>query len=126
MLVCLHERRYTVLNQVVLVGRLTKDPEIVDKENGKRVSSIILAVQRPYKNPEGIYEADFIRCVLWNSIAENACVYCKQGDVVGIKGRLKADSYDDVEGNTKYVTDVVVESVTFLSSKKKEEDSTDS
>lgn len=109
------------MNQVILVGRLTKDPEGFSTEENKKGSSFTLAVQRPYKNSNGLYEADFIRCVLWNSVAENACEYCKQGDIIGVKGRLKADSYQDSEGNMKYVTDVIVERLTFLTSKKKED-----
>jgi single-strand DNA-binding protein len=107
-----------MLNQTVLVGRLTKDPEIVTHENGKKISAITLAVQRSFKNTEGIYETDFIRCILWNGIAENTCEYCHTGDVVGIKGRLQTSSYQDEQGKTKYVTEVIAERVTFLTSKK--------
>lgn len=109
-----------MLNQTVLVGRLTKNPEVITKENGKKVSSITLAVQRSYKNSEGIYEADFIRCVLWDGIAENTCEYCHTGDVIGIKGRLQSSVYKDADGNNKYALDVVCEKVTFLTSKKEE------
>ena len=115
-----------MLNQVLLVGRLTKDPEIIETESGRKVASIVLAVQRPYKNIDGVYDSDFIRCSLWNIVAENACEYCKQGDVVGIRGRLKVDSYVDEDGNTKYVNDVVCETVSYISSSRKKEDSTDS
>ena len=107
-----------MLNQVVLVGRLTDDPELVTSESGKRVSSITLAVQRTYKNSDGIYEADFIRCVLWNAIATSTTEYCHKGDIVGVKGYLKTSSYEDKEGTKRYVTDVIAEKVTFLSSKK--------
>lgn len=107
-----------MLNQTVLVGRLTKDPEIVITDNKKKVLSITLAVQRSFKNPDGVYETDFIRCVLWNIVAEKTCEYCKCGDVVGIKGRIQTSTYQDEDGNTKYSTEVVAEKVTFLSSKK--------
>ena len=107
-----------MLNQVVLVGRLTDDPELVTSESGKKVSSITLAVQRTYKNSDGIYEADFIRCVLWNAIATSTTDYCHKGDIVGVKGYLKTSSYEDKEGTKRYVTDVIAEKVTFLSSKK--------
>ena len=110
-----------MLNQVVLVGRLTEDPEIIHHDNGKKTSSVVLAVQRTYKNTEGIYETDFIRCILWNVVAENTCVYCHKGDWVGVKGHIKTSSYEDQEGNKKYATDVVAEKITFLSSKPKEE-----
>ncbi len=110
-----------MLNQVILVGRLTDDLEVNTLESGKKVSSITLAVQRSYKNAEGVYEADFIRCVLWNAIAESTGEYCKKGDIVGIKGRLQVSSYDDKDGEKKYITEVIAEKVTFLSSKKEEE-----
>ncbi len=107
-----------MLNQVVLVGRLTKDPEVTETENKKKVSSIVLAVQRPFKNVNGLYETDFIRCTMWNIIAENTSEYCHTGDVVGIKGRIQTNSYVDNDGNTKYTLEVIAEKVTFLSSKK--------
>ncbi len=106
------------MNQIVLVGRLTKDPEVIETENNKKVSSIVLAVQRPFKNTNGLYETDFIRCALWNGIASNTAEYCHCGDVVGIKGRLQTNSYQDQDGNTKYSIEVIAERVTFLSSKK--------
>ena len=109
-----------MLNQTVLVGRLTKDPEIITTENEKKVLSITLAVQRPFKNPDGLYDTDFIRCILWNNVAEKTCEFCKCGDVVGIKGRIQTSSYEDSNGETKYVTEVVAERVTFLSSRKED------
>ena len=75
-----------MLNQVVLVGRLTDDPKVEESENGTKYSTIVLAVQRTFKNSEGIYEADFIRCRLWNAIANSTSEYCHKGDIVGIKG----------------------------------------
>ena len=75
-----------MLNQVVLVGRLTEDPTLINTVNGKKVSSITLAVQRTFKNQDGIYEADFIRCILWNAIAASTTEYCHKGDIVGVKG----------------------------------------
>ncbi len=73
-----------MLNQVVLVGRLVNDIELNVKESGKTVSSVVLAVGRSYKNVDGIYETDFIKCTLWNGIAQNTAEYCKKGDIVGI------------------------------------------
>ena len=105
------------MNQVVLVGRLTKDPEVVELDAKKR-TVINVAVQRPFKNSDGLYETDFIRCILWNGIATNTSEYCKSGDVIGIKGRLQTSSYEDTEKNRKYITEVIAERVTFLSSKK--------
>ena len=92
-----------MLNQTVLVGRLVRDPEIKKLEDGKEVSNITLAVQRSYKNAEGVYECDFIDCTLWNGVAASTAEYCKQGDIVGVKGRVQTDSYE-VDGETKYKT----------------------
>ena len=108
-----------MLNQVVLVGRLTVDPEVVKTEKGKKRTTVNIAVPRGYKNSEGLYDTDFIRCILWNGIASSTCEYCKKGDVVGIKGRLQTSSYEK-DGETKYVLDVIAEKVTFLSSKNTE------
>jgi len=110
-----------MLNQVVLVGRLTDNPQVQTTEKKKKMTTINVAVQRTFKNPEGIYEADFIRCVLWNGIATNTSEYCKKGDIVGIKGRLSSRSYDDKDGSRKFITEVVAEKVTFLTSSKKDE-----
>ncbi len=110
-----------MLNQVVLVGRLTDDLEVAKTENGKKVSHMVLAVQRSYKNSAGIYEADFIRCTLWNAIAASTSEYCKKGDIIGLKGRLQVNSYEDEQGNKKYLTEVIAEKVTFLSSNKTDE-----
>lgn len=109
-----------MLNQVVLVGRLTKDPEVKVLDNGKKYTSIIVAVSRSYKNSDGLYDTDFVKCTLWNGIAANTCEYCHSGDVVGIKGRLQVNSYEDENKEVKYSTEVVAEKVTFLSTKNKE------
>lgn len=103
------------MNQVILVGRLTNEPEIITLESGKTVLNILLAVQRPYKNEEGNYETDFIDCELWNSVANTTCEYCHKGDLLGVKGRIKTDYYDK-EDETRKVMSVVAEKVTFLSS----------
>ena len=85
------------MNQVVLVGRLCADPEVVTMEEGRQRGVISIAVNRTFKNSEGIYETDFIRCVLWNNIALNTFEYCHTGDVIGIKGRLQTRNYEDEE-----------------------------
>lgn len=106
-------------NLVYLIGRLVSDPELKQLEKSKGHSTITLAVQRPFKNSDGIYESDFIRCSLWNGIAQNTHEFCKKGDLVGIRGRLQVRSYEENE-ETKYITEVVAEKVTFLSSKRLE------
>ncbi len=106
-----------MLNQVVLVGRLTEDPIVSEHDNNKRRTAINIAVQRAYKNSDGLYETDFIRCILWNCIATSTCEYCHKGDLVGIKGRLQNSEYVK-DGNKKIITEVIAEKVTFLSNKK--------
>ena len=104
-------------NLVYLIGRLVSDPELKKSETSKEYATITLAVQRAFKNSEGIYETDFIRCSLWNGIAQNTHEFCKKGDLVGIRGRLQVRNYQDGE-ETKYITEVIVEKVSFLTSKK--------
>ena len=110
------------MNNVVLVGRLTDDPKVITTENGKQVTSVNVGVTRNYRNADGLYETDFIRCVLWDVIASNTSEYCHRGDVIGIKGRLQTSSYDDDKGTKHYITEVVAERVTFLSSGKTNEE----
>lgn len=108
-----------MLNQIVLVGRLVKDPELKETENGKKVSRITLAVPRSYKNQDGEYESDFINCTLWTGIAENTAEYCKKGDLLGVKGRIQTRTYEK-DDEKKYVSEVIAEKVTFLTNKSKE------
>ena len=107
-----------MLNQTVIVGRLTKDPELNQTDSGKKVTNITLAVPRSYKNTSGEYDTDFISCVLWQGIAENTTEYCKKGDLVGVKGRIQSRNYEDEYELPRTSIEVVAEKVTFLSSKK--------
>lgn len=109
-----------MLNQTVIVGRIAKDPELRETENGKKVTNVTLAVPRSFKNTDGVYETDFINCVLWKGIAESTVEYCKKGDLVGIKGRIQTRVYEKDE-EKKYATEVVAEKVTFLSSMRTKE-----
>ena len=104
-------------NLVYLIGRLTADPEVNSTEKGKKVSTITLAVQRSYKNSDGIYEADFIRCVLWDGIADRIAEYCHKGDLIAVRGTIRNSSYINSNDEKKYVTEILVEKVSFLSSK---------
>lgn len=106
-----------MLNQVVLVGRLTKEVEVKELEDGKKVGYINLAIPRSLKNADGEYETDFINCTLWNGVASSVSDYCKKGDIVGVKGRLQSESIDDEDGTKKYVINLIAEKVTFLSSR---------
>lgn len=107
-----------MLNQIVIAGRLTSDPQIEKTEDGKKVSTITVAVSRSYKNVDGTYDTDFIKCTLWNGIAESTAEYCKKGDIVGVKGRIQTGSYETEEGDKKYTMNVVAEKISFLSSSK--------
>lgn len=80
-----------MLNQVVLVGRIVKTPELRVTENGKKTATVTLAVPRSYKNMNGEYDTDFLDCTLWTNVAENTSEYCQAGDMVGVKLLLYAD-----------------------------------
>ncbi len=108
-----------MLNQIVLVGRLTRNIKINKSENGKKVANICLAIPRSFKNMEGTYDTDFIDCVAFESVAENTATYCSKGDIVGVKGRVQSRVLEK-DGKKEYLIDIVAEKVTFLSSKKKE------
>ena len=109
-----------MLNQVVLVGRLAQDIQLNKTENGKKVSTLTLAVPRSFKNMEGEYDTDFIRCVIWDSVAENTKEYCKKGDVVGVKGRVQSRVVEK-DNKKETILEIVGEKVTFLSSRKQED-----
>jgi single-strand DNA-binding protein len=105
-----------MMNRVILVGRLTKDPELRYTPNGKAVVSFSLAVKRQFKNAQGEYEADFPNVVQWNG-AENTANYTKKGSLVGVDGRLATRSYVGQDEKRIYITEVVAESVQFLESR---------
>jgi single-strand DNA-binding protein len=101
-----------MLNQVVLVGRLTSNPEVREVGEGKKVCDITIAVPRSFKNADGQYDTDFIPLTLWDNIATNTAGYCNKGDIVGAKGRVQSK-----DGHIE----IVAEKITFLSSKKADE-----
>lgn len=102
------------MNNVLLVGRLSQEPVFETSENGYKRTVIHLAVNRGYKNSEGKYDTDFIKVVLWNGMASATKDYCHTGDVVGIKGRLQVNVFDDNEVKRK-VLEVVADKITFIS-----------
>lgn len=106
-----------MLNQVIMVGRLTDKPEVVETENGKCYSQITLAVPRSFKNADGEYDTDFINCVTFENVARNTAEYCNKGDIVGVKGRMQTSNYEDKDGNKKTKLEVVAEKITFLSNR---------
>lgn len=109
-----------MLNRVVLVGRLTRDPELRYTPNGVAVANFTLAVNRPFTNQEGNQDADFINCVVWRKPAENLANYMKKGNQIGVDGRIQTRTYEDKDGKKVYVTEVVADSVQFLESRQKE------
>ena len=103
-----------MLNQVVLVGRIVKTPELRETENGKKTATVTLAVARNYKNNEGEYDTDFLDCTMWTNVAENTSEYCQTGDMVGVKGRIQTRVIENEDGTKKKKTEIVAEKVTFL------------
>lgn len=108
-----------MVNQIVLVGRIVKTPELRVTEAGKKISSIVLAVPRNYKNSDGQYDTDFLDCTLWTGVAESTAEYCKTGDLVGVRGRLQTRIIETPEGTRKKKTEIIAERVNFLSSNRK-------
>jgi single-strand DNA-binding protein len=103
-----------MMNRVVLVGRLTKDPELRYTPNGVPVATFTLAVNRTFSNQQGEKEADFINCVIWRKAAENVANYLKKGSLAGVDGRIQTRNYEGQDGKRVYMTEVVAESVQFL------------
>lgn len=109
------------MNKVVLIGRLTKDPELRFTPNGKGVATFTLAVNRPFANQQGDREADFIPIVVWGKPAENCANYIGKGSQVAVDGRLQVRTYESKEGQKRWVTEVIANSVEFLDSRGKRE-----
>lgn len=109
-----------MLNQIILVGRLTRDIAVHKSENGIKVATISLAIPRSFKNSEGSYDTDFIDCVAFDNIAENTSEYCSKGDIVGVKGRVQSRVIEK-EDSKESVMEIIAEKITFLSSHTKEE-----
>ncbi len=105
------------MNKVVLIGRLTRDPELRYTGNNTPVASFSLAVNRNYSNQQGEREADFINIVVWRKQAENVKNYLTQGSQVAIDGRLQTRTYDDQNGQRRYITEVIADNVEFLGSR---------
>lgn len=106
-----------MINRVVLVGRLTKDPEFRTTQSGVDVATFTLAVNRNFKSKNGEQQADFINCVVFRKQAENVNNYLNKGSLAGVDGRLQSRSYENKEGQRVFVTEVVCDSVQFLEPK---------
>lgn len=105
------------MNRTILIGRLTKDPELRTTSTGRNVCQFTVAVNRNFTNANGEREADFINCVVWDKQAENLSKYQRKGNQIAIEGRIQTRNYDDKDGKRVYVTEVLVNNISFLDSK---------
>lgn len=106
------------MNKAILIGRIVKDPELRATPNNRSVCQFTIAVNRTYTNEEGKREADFINCVVWDKQAENLAKYQKKGNQIAVEGRIQTRNYDDNSGKKVYVTEVLVNNISFLETKK--------
>lgn len=109
------------MNKVCLTGRTTSKLELRYTTSNTEVCNFTLAVNRKFKNQNGEYESDFINCVAYKSTAKLLADYVEKGDLIGIEGKIQTRTYKDKNDTTRYVTEVIVESIDFLSSKSKKE-----
>ncbi|MBR2248706.1 MAG: single-stranded DNA-binding protein [Bacilli bacterium] len=104
------------MNKIVLVGRLTKDPEIYENQSQVKVAKFSLAINRNFKNKEGNCDTDFFNCVSFRNV-NGIKDYCKKGDLIGVEGRVQNRTYEDEKQNKHYITEIMCDNVEFLSSK---------
>jgi len=105
------------INKAIIIGRLVKDLDLKYTQGGNAVTSFTLAVDRNFKGADGNKETDFINCQAWRKTAEIMEKYLHKGSLIGVEGRIQTRSYDDQQGNRKFVTEIVADNVTFLESK---------
>ena len=105
------------MNKVILIGNLTKDPEISTTTTGVSVCRFTIAISRKYSNADGERETDFINIVVWRTLADNCHKFLKKGSKVGVVGNIQSRSYDATDGSKRYVTEVIAEEVEFISTK---------
>jgi len=105
------------MNHVGIVGRTTKDLSLRQLSEGHVQTTFTVAINRQYKNSEGVNEADFVRCIAWGRLAEQLIKYCGKGSLIGVKGRLQTGSYTNRENQKVYTTDVVAEEIRFYALK---------
>lgn len=110
-----------MLNNTVIVGRIVKDLELHETENGNKVAQLTVAVPRSFKNMDGQYDTDYVPCTLWKGVAETTAEYCKKGDLVAVKGRLQTRSYEAADETKHNVIEVIAERISFLSNKRIDE-----
>ena len=109
-----------MINSVILTGRLTKNIDLRQTSTGKAMTYFTLAVNRVFKNEQGVSDADFVTCVAFGKQAENMARYLTQGSLIGVEGRISTRNFQGNDGKTVYVTEIVASSITFLESKKQQ------
>jgi len=107
------------MNRTVLIGRLTKDPELKVTQSNIPVVSFTIAVNRPFTDQSGEKQADFIQCVVWRKQAENLAQYCSKGSHIALEGRIQTRQYETDDG-MRYVTEIVCDNIQYLDTKKQE------
>lgn len=105
------------MNNVTLVGRLVRDPELRTVSTGNTTCNFSVAISRQFTNANGERETDFVNCVIWGKQAENLCKYCTKGSLIGVTGRIQTRNYDGQDGKKVYVTEVAANNITFLGNK---------
>ena len=110
-----------MMNHVTLVGRLTKDIKVHYTDEGRAVTNVSLAVPRNFRNTDGEYKTDFVKCTLWGRVAENTAAYCSKGSQIGVTGRVNTRKYTNSEDKIVFVADVVADQVQFISGRKRQE-----
>lgn len=105
------------MNKALLIGRLTRDPELRSTSTGRNVCQFSIAVNRNFTNANGEREADFINCVVWDKQAENLVKYQKKGNQIAVDGRIQTRNYEDKDGKRVYVTEILTNNISFLDSK---------
>ena len=105
------------MNKAILIGRLTRDPELRTTPTGRNVCQFSVAVNRTFTNANGEREADFINCVVWDKQAENLSKYQKKGNQIAVEGRIQTRNYDDKDGKRVYVTEILATNISFLDAK---------
>ena len=109
------------MNKVILIGRLTKDPELTTTGSGISVCRFALAVERKFTNADGEKEVDFLNIVAWRGLADNCNKYLRKGNKCGVVGSIQTRSYDAADGTKKYLTEIIAEEIEFLSPKTENE-----
>lgn len=108
------------MNKVILVGNLTRDPESSQTSSGVSVCKFSMAVNRNYTNANGERDTDYINILTWRGLADNCAKYCVKGMKVGVCGQIQTRSYDDKDGNKRYITEVIADEVEFIGGNKNE------